>query len=245
MIENNTSQLGQLHQISDSMKNASMEAMAQFEQLNTVMQSVKEAIYFLSQQTNLTNGSVAKISSATALITSIASQTNLLSLNATIEAARAGEYGKGFSVVASEIQQLAEQSNRTAGQIQEMITNLNMNSTHTLERVEQVQEIIEKQEKNMETTTNIFQQVCNDIDKSVVGINTILENSRSLEDTRTKTVAIVQDSASLSQENSASLEEIMASIENIYNEVGGISEKAKYLEGLSQEMMASVDVFHI
>ncbi|MCM1411987.1 MAG: methyl-accepting chemotaxis protein [Lachnospiraceae bacterium] len=245
MIENNTSQLGQLHQISDSMKNASMEAMAQFEQLDTVMQSVKEAIYFLSQQTDLTNESVAKISSAAALITSIASQTKLLSLNASIEAARAGEYGKGFSVVASEIQQLAAQSNGTAGQIQEMITNLNMNSTHTLERVEQVQEMIEKQEEDMETTTTIFQQVCNEIDELAAGIDTILESSRSLEDTRTETVAIVHDSASLSQENSASLEEIMASIENIYDEIGGISEKAKYLEGLSREMMASVDVFHI
>ncbi|MCM1174855.1 MAG: methyl-accepting chemotaxis protein [Blautia sp.] len=245
IIENNTSQLAHLHQISDSMKNASMEAMTQFEQLNTVMQSVKEAIYFLSQQTSLTNESVAKISSAAALITSIASQTNLLSLNARIEAARAGEHGKGFSVVASEIQQLAKQSNGTAGQIQEMITNLNINSTHTLERVEQVQEIIEKQEKDMETTTTVFQQVCNEIDESTAGINTILENSGSLEDTRTETVAIVQDSASLSQENSASLEKIIASIENIYDEVGGISKKAEYLESLSQEMMASVDVFHI
>ncbi|MCM1184503.1 MAG: hypothetical protein NC337_14120 [Roseburia sp.] len=104
---------------------------------------------------------------------------------------------------------------------------------------------LKKQEKDMETTTAIFRQVCNEIDESAVGINTILENSRSLEGTRTETVAIVQNSASLSQENSASLEEIMASIENIYDEIGGISEKAKYLESLSQEMMASVDVFHI
>lgn len=97
-----------------------------------------ESIRFLSQQANQTNESVAKISSAAELITAIASQTNLLSLNASIEAARAGEHGRGFSVVASEIQQLSEQSNNAAGHIQEMITNLNTNSTHTLDRVNQV-----------------------------------------------------------------------------------------------------------
>lgn len=244
MIENNTLQLGQLHEISGNMKSVSTEAVTQFEQLNTVMQSVKESIHFLSQQTNLTNESVAKISSATELITAIASQTSLLSLNASIEAARAGEHGRGFSVVASEIQQLSQQSNNAAGQIQVMITNLNTNSACTLERVKQVQGVIEKQEEDIRTTSEIFQQVCRDIDRSAAGMDAILENSRSLEDVRTNTVAIVQNSAALSEENSASLEEIMASIENIYHELGDISENTRMLKNLSQEMTESVDVFH-
>jgi len=245
MIENNTLLLNQLHKISGNMKTVSTEAIAQFEQLDTVMQSVKDSIRFLSQQTGLTNESVAKISSAAELITAIASQTNLLSLNASIEAARAGEHGRGFSVVASEIQQLSEQSNNAARQIQVMITNLNQNSEHTLERVEQVQGIIEKQDEDIRSVSEIFQQVCKDIDRSAAGMETILENSGSMEDIRTDTVAIVQNSAALSEENSASLEEIMASIENIYHELGDISEKTRLLRNLSQEMTASVDVFHL
>lgn len=244
MIESNTAQLNQLYEISNDMKTVSTEAIIQFEQLNAVMQSVKESIRFLSQQTSLTNESVAKISSAAELITAIASQTNLLSLNASIEAARAGEHGRGFSVVASEIQQLSQQSNNAAGQIQVMITNLNTNSQCTLERVKQVQGIIEKQEEDISVTSKIFQQLCKDIDRSAAGMDTILENSKSLEDVRTNTVAIVQNSAALSEENSASLEEIMASIENIYCELGDISEKTSLLKKLSQEMTASVDVFH-
>ena len=209
------------------------------------MHSVRESISFLSEQTSLTNESVAKISSTTELITAIASQTNLLSLNASIEAARAGEHGRGFSVVASEIQQLSEQSNRAAGEIQNMISNLNTNATHTLDRMKAVQHIIEKQEYNIQKTSEIFHEVCNHIDQSASGMDAMMANSEKLEDIRTETVTVVQDSASLSEENSASIQEMMASIENIYHELGDISDKTKTLNTLSKEMTASVDVFHI
>jgi methyl-accepting chemotaxis protein len=53
-------------------------------------------------------------------IMKITAQTNLLALNASIEAARAGESGKGFAVVADEIRQLAEQSKKAVGKIQEV-----------------------------------------------------------------------------------------------------------------------------
>ncbi|MDD5900893.1 MAG: methyl-accepting chemotaxis protein [Lachnospiraceae bacterium] len=64
--------------------------------------------------------SVEKINALTSNILDIASQTNLLALNASIEAARAGEAGKGFAVVADEIRQLADNSRKTASDIQEI-----------------------------------------------------------------------------------------------------------------------------
>lgn len=60
---------------------------------------------------------VARIGSVVALISDIASKTNLLALNATIEAARAGEAGKGFAVVASEVKALAMQTARSTQEI--------------------------------------------------------------------------------------------------------------------------------
>lgn len=71
--------------------------------------------------------SLTKINELAAEIMNITSQTNLLSLNASIEAARAGEAGRGFSVVASEIGNLAKSSQDTAETIQEICGETNNN----------------------------------------------------------------------------------------------------------------------
>lgn len=80
------------------------------EMIASILETLKKAIE--------NSTSVSKVNELTNEILNISSQTNLLALNASIEAARAGEAGRGFSVVAEEIRQLADSSRETANNIQ-------------------------------------------------------------------------------------------------------------------------------
>jgi methyl-accepting chemotaxis protein len=75
---------------------------------------VAESIVALAEQTQAIGEIIATVSE-------IAEQTNLLSLNAAIEASRAGEHGRGFTVVASEVKALAEQSKKSTAQVRTIL----------------------------------------------------------------------------------------------------------------------------
>lgn len=83
-----------------------------------------------------------EIGTLSKVITGIAQQTNLLALNATIEAARAGDFGKGFTVVAAEVKELARETSRLAEDISKKIENIQQNSRETTASITRVVEMI-------------------------------------------------------------------------------------------------------
>lgn len=245
MIEYNNAEVTKINEASNYIMKLSEEAMFHFDDLNRMMNHVKEAIYFLSEQTSLTSDSVIKISSATEIITSIASQTNLLSLNASIEASRAGEMGNGFAVVATEIQKLSQQSKIAAEEIKDIVADLNKHSSHVVSRMEETRIAVEKHTEDIARTNKKVRDVNDGVGEMVRGMNEIIEESKKLEEIRINTIAIVQNSAAASEENLTSVEEIMAGIAKVYTDIERITENVKMLNVHSVEMKERIKVFSV
>ena len=245
MVEDTTKEVIGLNETTENMGLASENVKKILGELDESMEAVSQSVEQIYEQTNLTNDSVQKIGEVTQMITSIASQTNMLSLNASIEAARAGEQGRGFAVIASKIQQLADQSSRSAIAIQEMLTELNETSNLAVSTMQEVKEIINRQgEKIAETGVN-FQTVRDGIKLSVDGIHTIKAKTETLDDARVGTVNIVSNVAAIAEENAASTEETAACIEQTDALVMNLTEHAEDLKKLSDKLMESVNVFQM
>lgn len=243
MICSSNLQIRQMHQISNQIQDMSEQTAAELLELNNEVETVRTSIRYLEQQTSLTKDSVDKISSATDFIAAIASQTRLLSLNASIESARAGELGKGFGVVAAEIQKLSVQANTAVDDIRVIVTNLIENSGQAVQRMQEVQSIIIHQAQNIQKTGQVFETVQDGIRTSTDHISTVIAKTDKMEEVRADMIDAVQNSAAAAQENAASIEEIMASVEMVYNELESITEKTNELGQLSSEMKESIAVF--
>ncbi len=245
MINTNILEIRKMHEISSQIQNMSKQTAAELMELNNEMKRVRTSIEYLSHQTTLTKESADNISTATELIAAVASQTSLLSLNASIEAARAGDLGKGFGVVASEIQNLSVQANSSVDDIRKMVETLTENSSHAMKRMEEVRTIIKSQENSIQKAGQVFENVKSGILESVSHMDIILSKSDTMDQVRTEMVSIVQNSAETAQENAASIQEMMAVLESAYEEIQTLSEQTGKLTELSEQMKESVAVFNM
>lgn len=169
-------------------------------------------------------------------IDSIAKQTNLLALNAAIEAARAGESGKGFTVVAEEVRKLAEQSAATVKQINEVISKIQVNTKNVLEKsyngnlaVKEGQNIATKVNESFEKIQLSFK----DIDKYITTEVGMLEGATQI----LNNIHIESENiASVSEEHSASMEEMLATSENQSSGLSQLSELIQNINNSCKEL---------
>lgn len=245
MIEHIVGGVDKLNSTSVSMKQAGDDSAEIMRDLVESTNKTTEAMHKIGEQIYATNESAQKIREAVDLISSIASQTSLLSLNASIEAARAGEFGKGFAVVASEIQKLADDSSRSAQTITDIINSLLAESELTVEIMKEVGAIVTDQRQKIEDTQSHFTNVTEGINSSREDTTMIEERTHVCDESRKTVVDVIANLSAISEENAASAQETTASMEELSATINLLAEAANSLKGLSDQVNDDIKFFKL
>lgn len=190
--------------------------------VKTTVENMKDVIWELSDKSNKIKGIVDTIKG-------IAKTTHLLSLNANIEAARAGEAGKGFAVVAGEVKKLAENSSKSADEIDSIISEITKVTNETLSIIIQgtnkvlestavaesagqaINEMMDSVEKTKSISNQISAAVREQSDKNQYMISVIDEMVQVSE----KVKAFNENIAISADRQRASLDTLMQTIDNL------------------------------
>ena len=192
---------------------------------------IRETVAETTRKVKRLAESSQEISKIVALISQIASRTNLLALNASIEAARAGEAGRGFAIVADEVRQLADRAAKASKEIEQIVLQIQGETGSVMMAMEEgTQQVIEgtRLAEQAKRSLEDIIQVSNRIDVLVRSIT-----ADTVEQTETsRNVAQVMQSVELTaQETSQEAQRVSGSLQNQV--------------GVARDLLASVERFRI
>lgn len=215
-------------------------ASASLENTNVKIEENNNAI----QSAMINLQSLTQIDEMAKQILDITSQTNLLSLNASIEAARAGEAGRGFTVVAGEIGNLANSSSRTATEIQEICSETRQNISKVQECFDN---IISFMQNDIKVQFEAFVEATNEYNTSIAQIQEIIQDMSECSDVFVQAVSDIQNQIDSVQSNPS---EVNVSTDDMMRKVGqtretteDLSEIAKANEGNAMSIRKIISRF--
>jgi methyl-accepting chemotaxis protein len=151
-------------QLSREARQAANSGLARVQSNREAILSLAEKIDKLAAVIDLLRNNSGHIGSVLEVIRSIAEQTNLLALNAAIEAARAGEQGRGFAVVADEVRSLAQRTQQSTAEIQEIVQTLQGCSESSINMMADSQQAMSHARDSAEQTSQSLQGITSAVD---------------------------------------------------------------------------------
>lgn len=213
-------------------------AVKQMNSINNTVSGLAELVKGLSEHSREI-GQIVKV------ITDIAAQTNLLALNAAIEAARAGEHGRGFSVVASEVRKLAEQSTASAQQIAHLITNIQTETNKAVQSMETGTQEVADGIDVVNAAGESFGQIQRSVNEVANQIQEVSAAVQQISAGTEKMVNSIELIAEVSETTSAGTQNVSAAAEEQLASMEEISASAAYLSKMAEELQGLVQKFKV
>ncbi|GAA3918869.1 methyl-accepting chemotaxis protein [Litoribacillus peritrichatus] len=198
------------------------QATSEFEKISTTISGCAEAVETLRERS-------VSVRELVTTVREIAEQTNLLALNAAIEAARAGESGRGFSVVADEVRNLAQRTGQATEEINEVIDGIERETQTSVARITDGR-------NELEEGVVMIRQMVKPLSDLNAGSIASLEHLNELE-------TAVASQAKESQEIETNVLKIDAMTRENQSAVKQVTETTKHLSKLSAHLETSVQKF--
>lgn len=244
-IDRISSNVTDMNVSSDASMEANRVAMEYMGKLIDVSEHSVVAVDEISEKIAECSESADKIKSATETIAEIASQTNLLSLNASIEAARAGESGRGFAVVASEIQKLAEMSNESANDIQNIIDEILGRVEECVNKAGEMTVVIKEQMQFLDETRVKIDAMSKTGEELAIGAKAINEETLELMKLKDSVLGAISDLSAISEENAASSQEVTATVDSIASAVESTKDESNTMRQLATDLADKMSFFKL
>lgn len=195
------------------------------------MANIRESVREASKQVRVLGENSARIGEITDFISEIASRTNLLALNASIEAARAGEAGRGFTVVADEIRNLAERASTSAEEISKLIDAIKSGISKTMKAMENGTIEVAEGARLVDGAGEVLREILGSVEISAVSAGEISN--------------AMHEQTKFSKDIAASLEHIAMIAKETAEGARQSKEAASQLEFLSKNLNQAVEKFRL
>jgi methyl-accepting chemotaxis protein len=201
------------------------EGIAAAAKAGEAMQSVRDSALEASTAIQALGEKSEAITGIVETITGIAGPTNLLALNAAIEAARAGEQGRGFAVVAEEVRKLAEESERAASSIAELIAEIQGETRRAVA-------VVEEGAGRTDDGVAVVEQAREAFVRIGESVRDVDERIRAIAAATNEVAAVAEQSSAGAQQVSASTQQTSASTEEIAASAHDLARSAEELGAL-------------
>jgi methyl-accepting chemotaxis protein WspA len=182
-ISANTSQLLKTMEgataVADFTTSATADAQNNLRRMDSTMQHMVSATDSINAKLAALSEKASNINSVLITITKVADQTNILSLNAAIEAEKAGEAGRGFSVVATEIRRLADQTSVSTWDIEQMLKEMQSAVSASVMGMDKFSEEIRRSVGEVRQVTDQLSGVMDQVQKLAPQFDVVLQGMQS------------------------------------------------------------------